>query len=222
MRALTARALVAEVLGSFLLAMMVAGSGIAAQTLSPGNVGLELFENAAAVAVGLFVLIILFRPLSGAHFNPLVTFVDVGLGRHRFRDGLAYLGAQILGCSAGTVVSNVMFGLATWQISTHHRASLAHLVAEVIATAGLILVVFGLLRNGEESKIAPVVAAYIFTSAFFAGATCFMNPAITIGRMFTNTFTGIAPASVPGFLVAQTLGALIGIGLVLYLLPEKE
>src|SRR6516165_6536655 len=139
-----ARRLFAEFLGSAFLAALVIGSGIAAQKLSPSDVGLQLFENAAATAAGLFVIILMFGPVSGGHFNPVVSLADATFGGLRWRDAGAYIPAQILGCIAGAVVANVMFELAAVSISTHHRASPAHLFSEIIATTGLIVVIFSL------------------------------------------------------------------------------
>src|SRR4051795_2316586 len=137
-----ARRLLAELLGSAFLAALVIGSGIAAQTLSPGDVGLQLFENAAATAAGLFAIILMFGPVSGGHFNPVVSFADARLGGISWRDAAAYLPAQVSGCVLGAIVANGMFALAAVSISTHHRATPAHLFSEVIATAGLVLVIF--------------------------------------------------------------------------------
>ena len=141
------RRLLAELLGSAFLAALVIGSGIAAQTLSPNDVGLQLFENAAATAAGLFTIILMFGPVSGGHFNPVVSLADASFGGIRWRDALAYIPAQIAGCVLGAVVANGMFALAAISISTHHRASPAHLFSEVIATAGLLLVIFSLART---------------------------------------------------------------------------
>ena len=142
-----ARRLLAELLGSAFLAALVIGSGIAAQTLSPNDVGLELFENAAATAAGLYTIILMFGPVSGGHFNPVVSLADASFGGIRWRDALAYMPAQVAGCVLGAVVANGMFSLAAISISTHHRASPAHLFSEVIATAGLLLVIFSLART---------------------------------------------------------------------------
>ncbi|HEY2180254.1 MAG TPA: aquaporin [Solirubrobacteraceae bacterium] len=211
-----ARRLLAELLGSAFLAALVIGSGIAAQTLSPGDVGLELLENAAATAAGLYAIILMFGPISGGHFNPVVSLVDAALGGIRPRDALAYVPAQVAGCVLGAVVANGMFALSAISISTHHRASSAHLFAEAIATAGLVLVIFSLARTRRTSAAPAAVGAYIGAAYFFTSSASFANPAITVGRMFSNTFAGIAPASVPGFVVAQLVGgafALLAIGI---------
>jgi arsenate reductase len=200
------RRLLAEFLGSALLAALVIGSGIAAQTLSPGDVGLQLFENAAATAAGLFAIILMFGPVSGGHFNPVVSLVDASFGGIGWRGAAAYVPVQIAGCVSGAVLANVMFELTAVSISTQHRASPAHLLSEVVATAGLLLVIFSLARTRRSTVIPAAVGAYIGAAYFFTSSTSFANPAITIGRVFSNTFAGIAPASVPGFVLAQLAG----------------
>jgi glycerol uptake facilitator-like aquaporin len=213
------RRLLAEFLGSALLAAIVIGSGIAAQTLSPGNVGLQLFENAAATAAGLFAIILMFGPISGAHFNPVVSFVDAAFGGLSWRDASAYLPFQTVGCIAGAVLANVMFSKAAISISTKHRASGAHWVSEVVATIGLILVIFALARSGRSHLAPAAVGAYIGAAYFFTSSTSFANPAITVGRMFSDTFAGIAPSSVPSFISAQIVGGVLTFGLVRGLYP---
>jgi glycerol uptake facilitator-like aquaporin len=201
------RRLLAELLGSAFLAALVIGSGIAAQTLSPGDVGLQLFENAAATAAGLFAIILMFGPVSGGHLNPVVSLADAGFGGIGWRDALAYISAQIAGCTLGAITANVMFGRTAIGISTHHRASPAHLFSEAIATGGLLLVIFALARSGRARTAPAAVGAYIGAAYFFTSSASFANPAISIGRMFSNTFAGIAPASVPTFILAQLVGA---------------
>ena len=195
-RAPLARRLLAEYLGSALLAALVIGSGIAAAQLSQ-DTGLQLLENAAATAAGLFAIILMFGPISGAHFNPVVSLVDAAFGGISRRDALAYIPVQIAGCITGAVVANGMFALAAISISTHHRASPSHLFAEVIATCGLILVIFALVRSGRAATAPAAVGAYIGAAYWFTSSTSFANPAISIGRIFSDTFAGIAPASVP-------------------------
>jgi arsenate reductase len=214
------RRLLAELLGSAFLAATVVGSGIAAQRLSPGNVGLQLFENAAATAAGLFAIILMFGPVSGAHFNPVVSLVDASFGGLRWRDALAYIPAQTVGCILGAIVANVMFALTAVSISTKHRATPAHLFSEVIATLGLMLVIFSLVRSRRASLAPAAVGAYIGAAYFFTSSTSFANPAITVGRMFSNTFAGIAPASAPGFIVAQLIGGVVAIGVIRMLYPD--
>jgi arsenate reductase len=213
------RRVLAEFLGSAFLAALVIGSGIAAAQLSQ-DTGLRLLENAAATAAGLFAIILMFGPVSGGHFNPVVSLVDAAFGGLSRRDALAYLPAQVAGCIAGAVVANAMFALSAISISTHHRASPAHLFAEVIATLGLILVIFALARSGRTVTAPAAVGAYIGAAYWFTSSTSFANPAITVGRMFSDTFAGIAPASVPGFVVAQLVGGLIAIGVVRALYPD--
>jgi arsenate reductase len=214
------RRLLAEFLGSAFLTAAVIGSGIAAASLSPGDTGLQLFENAAATAAGLFTFILMFGPVSGAHFNPVVSLVDAAFGGLRPRYALAYVPAQVGGCIAGAVLANAMFALSAISISTHHRASPAHLLAEVVATIGLLLVIFSLARTGRGELAPAAVGAYIGAAYFFTSSTSFANPAIDVGRMFSDTFAGIAPASVPAFVVAQLVGGVFAIGLIRVLYPD--
>ena len=214
------RRLTAEFIGSAFLAAIVIGSGIAAQQLSPGNTGLQLFENAAATAAGLFAIILMFGPVSGGHFNPVVSFVDAAFGGVSWRDASAYLPAQVAGCALGAVVANVMFSRAAFEISTKHRASAAHFLSEIVATLGLLLVIFALARSGRSRTAPAAVGAYIGAAYFFTSSTSFANPAITVGRMFSNTFAGIAPSSAPSFIAAQVVGGVVAIGLILVLYPN--
>ncbi|HEX3509458.1 MAG TPA: aquaporin [Solirubrobacteraceae bacterium] len=215
-----ARRLLAELLGSAFLAALVIGSGIAAQRLSPSDTGLQLFENAAATAAGLFAIILMFGPVSGGHFNPAVSIADAALGGLSRRDALAYAPAQILGCILGAIAANGMFSLAAVSISVHHRASPAHLFSEVIATAGLVIVIFSLARTRRAASAPAAVGAYIGAAYFFTSSASFANPAITIGRMFSDTFAGIAPASAPGFAIVQLLGAGAAVLIVRTLYPD--
>ena len=187
------RRLLAEFLGSAFLAAVVIGSGIAAQRLSPGQTGLQLLENAAATAAGLFAIILMFGPVSGGHFNPVVSFVDAFFGGLSWRDAAAYLPAQVAGCIAGAVAANLMFALPAVTISAKHRATPAHFLSEVIATIGLLLVIFALARSGRSRSAPAAVGAYIGAAYFFTSSTSFANPAITIGRMFSDTFAGHRP-----------------------------
>jgi arsenate reductase len=213
------RRLAAEFLGSAFLAAIVIGSGIAAQRLSPGDTGLELLENAAATAVGLFAIILMFGPVSGAHFNPVVSFADATLGGISWREAAAYLPAQVAGCVTGAVAANLMFGLDAVSISVKQRASGAHALSEVIATAGLLLVIFALARTGRAATAPAAVGAYIGAAYWFTSSTSFANPAITVGRMFSNTFAGIAPSSAPVFIAAQVGGGIAGVLLIRFLYP---
>jgi arsenate reductase len=215
-----ARRLLAELLGSALLAAVVVGSGIAAQTLSPGQTGLELLENAVVTGAGLYVLILMFGPISGAHFNPAVSIADASLGGLPRRDALAYAPTQVVGCVIGVIVANGMFGHAAISISTHHRATPAHLLSEAIATAGLLFLIFALVRTRRTASAPAAVGAYIAAAYWFTSSTSFANPAITVGRMFSDTFAGIAPASAPAFVVAQILGVGLALGAIRALYPN--
>jgi len=154
----------------------------------------------------------MFGPVSGAHFNPVVSLVDASFGGLTWRDALAYVPAQISGCILGAVIANGMFATAAVSISTKHRATSAHLLAEVIATLGLLLVIFSLARTRRAASAPAAVGAYIGAAYFFTSSTSFANPAISVGRMFSNTFAGIAPASVPAYVIAQLLGGAVAIG----------
>jgi glycerol uptake facilitator-like aquaporin len=213
------RRLIAEFLGSAFLAAIVIGSGVAAQQLSPGNTGLQLLENAAATAAGLFAIILMFGPVSGGHFNPVVSFVDAVFGGISWRDAGAYLPAQVAGCALGAVVANVMFSRAAFELSTTHRASPAHFLSEIIATLGLLLVIFALARSGRSASAPAAVGAYIGAAYFFTSSTSFANPAITVGRMFSNSFAGIAPSSAPSFIGAQVAGGILAVVLIKVLYP---
>jgi glycerol uptake facilitator-like aquaporin len=214
------RRLFAEFLGSAFLTATVIGSGIAAASLSPGDTGLQLLENAAATAAGLFTFILMFGPVSGAHFNPVVSLVDATFGGLRWRYAAAYVPAQVGGCIAGAVLANAMFALSAISISTHHRASPAHLLAEVVATVGLLLVIFSLARTHRGELAPAAVGAYIGAAYFFTSSTSFANPAIDVGRMFSDTFAGIAPASVPAFIAVQLVGAGLAVAVIRILYPD--
>jgi arsenate reductase len=211
------RRVLAEALGSAFLAAVVVGSGIAAQQLSPGDTGLELLENAAATAAGLYAIILMFGPVSGGHFNPVVSLVDAWFGGIDWRTAGAYLPAQVAGCIGGAVVANLMFSRAAVSISTHDRASPAHFLSEVVATLGLVMVIFALARSGRARSTPAAVGAYIGAGYLFTSSTSFANPAITVGRVFSDTFAGIAPSSVPSFVGAQLLGGLAGLALIVLL-----
>jgi glycerol uptake facilitator-like aquaporin len=218
------RELLAEFLGSALLVVVVVGSGIAAQRLSPGDVGLQLLENSTATVLGLGVLILMFGPVSGAHLNPVVTAADWALSRAGSRGPrgatvISYVAAQTAGGFCGAVMANAMYDLPAVAISQHHRFTAATGLAEVVATMGLITLIFALARSGRGGLSAAAVGAYIGSAYWFTSSTSFANPAVTFGRMFSDTFAGIAPSSAPGFIVAQLVGALLGAGLVLALYP---
>jgi arsenate reductase len=218
------RRVLAEFAGTALLVTAVVGSGIMAATLSPDDVGLQLLENSVATALALGVLILIFGPVSGAHFNPVVSVADWFLGR-RTRTGLTttelagYVVAQTAGAIAGSILANLMFALPAVEWSGKHRAA-GHLwLGEIVATAGLILLVFALARSGRAAVAPAAVGAYIGAAYWFTSSTSFANPAVTIGRAFTNTFAGITPGSVPGFVLAQIGGLVIGVALLLALYP---
>ncbi|MGF9647993.1 MIP/aquaporin family protein [Pseudarthrobacter oxydans] len=218
------RRAIAELLGTNLLVMIVVGSGIAAQQLSPSDVGLQLLQNSTATVLGLTVLILVFGPVSGAHFNPVVSLVDWILGR-RSGTGLTlpelgtYVVVQTLGAISGSVVANAMYDVGT-SISGKDRATGGHLLGEVVATAGLILLIFALAATKRGVLAAPAVGAYIGAAYWFTSSTSFANPAVTVGRIFSDTFAGIAPGSVPPFVIAQLIGAAAGLGLLLVLFPS--
>ena len=226
MNATRARRALAEGLGTGSLVTVVVGSGIMAQRLSPHDVGLQLLENSLATALGLGVLILMLGPVSGAHFNPAVTLADYVLGRNSgtgvdTRTVAVFIPVQIAGGIGGAVLANLMFALPAATASTHTRTG-AHLwLGEVVATAGLILLIFALARTGRGAAGPAAVGAYIGAAYWFTSSTSFANPAVTIARAFTNTFAGIAPGSTGAFIAAQLLGALIGMGLVVLLYPHR-
>jgi arsenate reductase len=204
----------AEYLGSLLLTTIVIGSGIAAQTLSPHAIGLELLENAVATGVGLYVLIVTFGPISGAHFNPVISFVDALFDGISWRGAWCYLVAQVAGCVSGAVLANLMFSRSAISLSSDHRGSLAHGLSEVVATAGIVVVIFALARTHRSSLAPAAVGSYIACAYFFTSSTSFANPAIVVGRMFSNSFAGIAPASAPLFVAAEVIGGLVAFAIV--------
>jgi glycerol uptake facilitator-like aquaporin len=218
------RRTLAELLGTGLLVTVVVGSGIAASQLSPADVGLQLLQNSTATVLGLTVLILLLGPVSGAHFNPVVSLADWMLGR-RHGAGLtlpevgAYGAAQTVGAVGGSVLANAMFDVGT-SISAKDRMTGGHFLGEVVATAGLVLLIFALARTSRCALAAPAVGAYIGAGYWFTSSTSFANPAVTVGRVFSDTFAGIAPGSVPGYLFAQVIGAAVGLGLLLVLFPS--
>ena len=221
------RRLLAEFVGTALLVTVVVGAGIAAERLSPNDVGLQLLEDSTATAFGLAVLILLFGPVSGAHFNPVVTAGDWLLGRRAgtgigTSHAVAYLLAQVPGSIVGALLANLMFDRQIVEISTKDRITPGHLVGEVVATAGLIALIFALARTGRAAVSAAAVGAYIGAAYWFTSSTSFANPAVTIGRIFSDTFAGIAPSSVPGFIAAQIIGTLVGLGLVAVLYPGAD
>jgi len=222
MRADLVRRAFAELLGTGALVAVVVGSGIAAQRLSPDDVGLELLENAFVTGLALACLIVVLGPVSGAHLNPVITLIDRALGRIATRDALVYAAAQVAGACAGAVVANAMFDRSAVSVATHHRTSGAFWLSEAVATFGLVLLVFGLLRAGRgESAIPAAVGAYIAAAYWWSSSTSFANPAVTLGRTLSDSFAGIAPASVPMFVVMQLAGAGLALGALRILYPVQ-
>jgi glycerol uptake facilitator-like aquaporin len=212
----------AEAVGTALLVAVVVGSGIAAQRMSPNDTGLELLENALATGAGLVALILAFGSVSGAHFNPVVTLADRILGGTSTRDGCVYVVAQIVGACAGCIAANVMFSLAAINVSTHVRSSGALWFSEAIATFGLLIVIFGVVRSGRAGLAPFAVGAYITAAYWFTSSTSFANPAVTIGRTLSNTFAGIDPSSVPMFVVMQIAGGLLAVGAARFWYPDLD
>jgi arsenate reductase len=218
--ALPRRAL-AEFVGTAFLVAVVVGSGIAAQRLSPHDVGLQLFENATATAAGLVAIILALGPVSGAHLNPVVSIADAVLGGLAWRDVAAYVPAQIAGGIGGSGIANLMYDLPAVEWSTKVRSGGGVLLAESVATLGLLLVIFGVARSGRLTVVAFAVGAYIGAAYFFTSSTSFANPAVTIARAFSNTFAGIKPSSVPPFVGFQLVGGLVAVALIRYLYPRR-
>jgi glycerol uptake facilitator-like aquaporin len=213
------RRLVGEALGTALLIIAVVGSGIMATRLSPADVGLQLLENAAATAGALIGLILTFGAVSGAHFNPVVTLVERILGALTTRDALLYSLAQTAGGCLGAILANVMFSLPTFEWSHKARSSGALWLSEVIATVGLLLVIHGCVRTGRATAVPYAVGLWIGGAYWFTSSTSFANPAVTVARMLSNSFAGIAPSSAPMFILMQVVGAGVGCGLILFLFP---
>ena len=217
-----ARRLTSEALGTAFLVTAVIGSGIMTQRLSPDDVGLQLLENSIATGAALVALILALGPVSGAHFNPVVTLADRLLGRIRSTHAALYVVAQVIGACIGAVVANLMFSLPAVNVSTQVRTGGGIWLGEVVATLGLLLVIFGLVRSGGARHVAFAVGAYIAAAYWFTSSTSFANPAVTIARTLSDTFAGISPSSVPAFVIAQLIGALLAVGLVVVLYPDDE
>jgi len=215
--ALGRRAL-AELLGTALLVMAIIGSGIAATRLSPGQTGLQLLENSLVTGAALAALILALQPVSAA-FNPIITLVERVLGVIGTRDSVVVIAAQLVGGLLGAVLANLMFGLPAVSVATQNRGGPGVWLAEVIATAGLVLIIFGAARGGRTDRVAYTVGAYIAAAYWFTSSTSFANPAVTIARMFSDSFAGIAPGSVPPFLIAQLVGGVVGYAIIRYLYP---
>jgi arsenate reductase len=215
----------AEFTGTGLLVTAVIGSGIAASRLSPHDVGLELLENAVATGLALAALILMLAPVSGAHFNPVVSVADWWLHRRdpggiTARTVAGYAVAQTGGAIAGAILANVMFDVPTVAWSVTSRTGGRLWLSEVVATAGLLLLIFALARTGRGAVVPAAVGGYIAAAYWFTSSTSFANPAVTIGRMFSNTFAGISPASVPGFIVAQVVGLVLAVAAVAVWYPR--
>jgi glycerol uptake facilitator-like aquaporin len=214
-----ARRALAEFVGTAFLVAAVIGSGIAAVRLSPRDAGLQLLENSVVTGAALVALILALQPVSAA-FNPVVTLVERALGSVSSRDAAALIAAQLAGGFAGAVTANLMFDLAAVNVSTRHRSGSGVLIGEVVATIGLLVVIFGTARAGRGRHIAFAVGGYILAAYWFTSSTSFANPAVTIARMFSDSFAGIAPASVPPFVLMQLIGGSLGYALIRGLYPN--
>ncbi|MDQ3905956.1 MAG: aquaporin [Actinomycetota bacterium] len=215
------RRCLAEGLGTALLVAAVIGSGIAAQRLSPNDVGLQLLENSLITGAGLVALILALQPISAA-FNPVVTLVERAFGALTTTATVVVVAAQVVGGAVGAVIANLMFELPAVAVSTHVRSSAGLWLGEVVATLGLVLVIFGVVRSGRGPLVAFAVGGYITAAYWFTSSTSFANPAVTIARMFSNTFAGISPSSVAMFVGMQFLGGVVAYGLVRLLYPEAR
>ena len=212
----------AEFVGTALLLIAVIGSGIAAQTLSPNDTGLELLENAIATGAALVAIILAVGSVSGAHLNPVISCADALFGGLNRAQLIVYVAAQVVGAAIGVIIANLMFALPAVSISTHARTSPNLWLGEVVATFGLLLVVFGLTRSGRGAAAPFAVGAYITGAYFFTSSTSFANPAVTLARTLSDTFAGIAPASVLPFIAAQLVGAAVACAVVRILWPRIE
>jgi glycerol uptake facilitator-like aquaporin len=215
------RRLFAEALGSALLLAIVVGSGIMAERLAGGNVAIALLGNTLATGAGLVVLITILGPISGAHFNPAVTLVALSRGELSLRDALLYPLLQILGAIAGVWLAHAMFGEPIWQVSTKLRDGPGQMLAEVVATFGLVAVILGTVRFKPEFT-PSAVGLYITAAYWFTASTSFANPAVTVARALTDSFAGIAPASAPAFLLAQAIGAALAAAIFGWLLKDTD
>jgi glycerol uptake facilitator-like aquaporin len=212
----------AEAVGTAFLVAAVVGSGIAAHRLSPGDTGIQLLENAIATGAVLVALILALGPISGAHFNPIVTLADRILGGIGTREASVYVVAQVAGGCLGTIVANLMFDLPAVTISTHDRSSSGVFLGEAVAAFGLLVVILGVVRAGKAQMAAFAVAGYITAAYWFTSSTSFANPAVTIARTLSDTFAGIEPADVPAFVALQVLGALAAIALFRFWRPNLD
>ena len=217
-----ARRATAEFVGTAMLVAIVIGSGIYAQRLSPNDVGIQLLENSIATGAGLVALILAFGPVSGAHFNPVVTLADRLLGGVTTRVAAVYTIAQIVGGCVGAIIANLMFELRAVNISEHARSSGGLWLGETVATFGLLMVVFGIIRSGRGQLAPFAVGGYIAAAYWFTSSTSFANPAVTIARTLSNTFAGIKPSSAPAFIAFQIIGAIAATALTKFLHPDRE
>ncbi|HEV8427834.1 MAG TPA: MIP/aquaporin family protein [Pyrinomonadaceae bacterium] len=214
------RRLVAELIGTAMLLAAVVGSGIMGERLAGGNVAIALLANSIATGGALVALILMFGPISGAHFNPVVTLADAWQGGVLWREVPAYLAAQITGAFIGVAIAHLMFGLPLFFPSKHVRNGGAQILSEFVATFGLLAVIWGCGRF-RSSMIPWAVAMYIMSAYWFTASTSFANPAVTLARSFTDTFAGIRPLDAPGFIVAQIIGAGAATGLFRWLYQDK-
>jgi glycerol uptake facilitator-like aquaporin len=209
----------AEFIGTAFLVTAVIGSGIAAQRLSPDDIGLQLLENSLATGAALVALILALQPVSAA-FNPVVTLVERALGQLGNRDTVVLVAAQLVGGFVGAILANLMFDLDAVDLATNERSGDGLLLGEVVATFGLVLLVFGSLRAGRGDIVAFTVGGYIAAAYWFTSSTSFANPAVTVARMFSDTFAGIEPSSVPGFVAMQLVGGALAFAAVRFLYPS--
>jgi glycerol uptake facilitator-like aquaporin len=216
-----ARRLVSEALGTAFLLAIVIGSGIMGEHLAGGNVAVALLANTVATGAGLVPLILTFGPISGAHLNPAVTLADAALGGRPWREVPGYIAAQMAGAFAGVAVAHIMFGEPVFFASEHVRAGMPQLVSEFVATFGLLATIWGTVRT-RPAAIPMAVGAYVTAGYWFTASTCFANPAVTLARASSNTFAGIRPADVGGFLAAQLAGAAAATALFAWLVPVRR
>jgi glycerol uptake facilitator-like aquaporin len=217
---LLVRQAVAEFLGSAGLVTVVIGSGIAAERLSPHDPGLALLENALVTGAGLVALILAFGPVSGGHFNPVVTLADRSLGGVGGRQAAVYVAAQLAGGVLGAILANLMFGLPAVTVSTSTRSSPGLWLSEALATFGLVVLVFALVRSGRVALAPFAVGAYITAAYWWSSSTSFANPMVAVARTLSDTFAGIAPGSVPAFVLVQIVGGAVGVAVVVLLYPR--
>lgn len=216
-----ARRLVAEFLGTALLLAAIVGSGITAET--DGAASAQLFQHAVVVGAALVALILMFGPVSGAHLNPSVTAADWWFGGLSTPGALRYVTVQVAGAFAGTVATNLMFGHEGLRVASTAREGMGPAAGEAVATAGLLVVIFALVRTGRTSRVAGAVGAWIGAAVYFTASASFANPAVTLARMTTDTYTGIAPSSVPGFLLGQVAGTVAATALIAWMYrPSAE